>query len=228
MSKITIRILQFIMGCLIGFVVLHGMQIESLQNRLSAIESLFTTREAAENYATSPTTHAYYGICPQGSITSIEHFVRFVMTDDVARMAYHDIPFGEAYIDRVDKDMMRYVTYRWHEGHFWTQHPVQIKAGEAILVAKDRQIRLACCNEMSVTPRLPITLNEPRQAGWVLPHIKNSEDDKREREYEWSQNKEEWRVFPRRRTNMETPEPSTWILMGTGVLILAITTRRWK
>ena len=145
------------------------------------------------------------------------------MTDAVARMAYHDIPFGEAYIDRVDKDMMRYVTYRWHGGHFWTQHPVQIKAGEAILVAKDRQIRLACCNEMSVTPRLPITLQEPRHAGWVVPgHFYD-------RKHEHSYDRPEYPFSDENhRIPIETPEPSTWILMGTGVLILAIAARRRK
>ena len=143
MNKLVTYLLIIVMGLLAGLVTLHSTSIQALHERLVIIESLFVTRESSQSSMPSASTHAYYGICPQGSITSIEHFARFVMTDDVARMAYHDIPFGEAYIDRADKDMMRYVTYRWHEGHFWTQHPVQIKAGEAILVAKDRQIRLA-------------------------------------------------------------------------------------
>lgn len=191
-----------------------------------------------------------------GGVWSPADVKRVTVDDYIVRTLYNSVNFGLVHEHRTKLDMAVYVSYRRGQHVFWTKGAHTIKAGERLYTDGAHMIRGRCGNLLSLTPRYPtepveptvqeldgtisISTKEPATMslhsglltppvlvprGWVIGnggggglggHPCRHEDDGDSDDCHHGHHNPPPPV----------PEPSTWLLMGTGFVIVVWGMRR--
>ncbi len=202
-------------------------------------------REAQhEMLETIISTRPWVGLCateePQRSIEAARQEIK--STPHLATF-FAEWPLEQLYYRRITEPMRAYVAYqRGARPIAWTRKLAQLRVGETLLcVNQDRCMRQHCCNAVSWLPQLPMLPpeNEP-PAEWLQPpDVPPTVDEfppdvpskhagpppligDRPPEY--------WRSIFLPPAGPEiivppaviVPEPETWIMVGSGVVLMVV------
>jgi len=174
-----------------------------------------------------------------GGVRSREELEAAIQADPLVREHYSGFNVGEARVLRLSAPIHGYVSFRRDGKIYWTHRQLEIRAGERVLSDGKMLIRARCGNQISIVPMRPTThfepklevLNVPDPPQLVSPPSRIDPDI-----YAPSlpsPPKPEVTpppfipppliAVPNSHTPLMpiTPEPSTWLLMGTGVALVA-------
>ena len=212
-----------------------------LWTALSEVKPSFDYRAARKIYP--------YSVVPGGVLT-IAEVENSIAADPIVARHYRDIHTENVLLRRTAAPMDVFVSYRIDNAVYWTSHKIHLAKGELLLVDGQNIIRAGCGNRVMfelppespkrqpppmeppsvvlelgspplLTPREPIVPaleflpgHKPgvRPPVFFLPFVCCGESD------------------PARSSPLAvtTPEPSPLLLLGTGVLLLALRTKPWK
>ena len=97
----------------------------------------------------------------RGGAYSAGELLAALESDPVALIHYADFRRSQAKVVESPREQQVYVSYRKNDAVYWTSHPVRIPQGEVLLTDGTNYARARCGNRISLTPRQPISAQEP-------------------------------------------------------------------
>jgi hypothetical protein len=73
--------------------------------------------------------------------------------------------------------LLKYASYRIGSSVYWTSHPVHVSAGESLITDGTGLARARCGNQLSDSPREPVTRMEPTEREMETPETLNLDPD---------------------------------------------------
>lgn len=151
--------------------------------------------------ASSEVAGKWLGLCKKDSIHSIDDFKKTLENDPMLAIYFYDFDFRYARMGKLEESLWAYIAYRKNDKISITKRVVRLKKGDGYITDGKRWVRTYCCNDYvngSVDEEVdaPMPLDE-----WLAKYSK---------------------FGPRNSNFTVVPEPSTVILMGTGISALGM------
>jgi hypothetical protein len=102
-----------------------------------------------------------YSVIPGGAHSRAE-LERAIANDPVVARHYAGFDAGNARVVRLDHAESMYVSYRIGAQIYWTDKPLELRAGETLITDATNAARTRCGNRLSVTPATPVSARQPR------------------------------------------------------------------
>jgi hypothetical protein len=147
-----------------------------LQSRLAqpesvpGVESMFATpvRPAVEGRLSRP-VYPYSVI--RGGAYSVAELDAALIHDLVASAHYAGFHHGGLRMTNAPGPLRMYASYRMGDSVYWTSHPVHVGAGESLITDGTMLARARCGNQLSDSPREPVTRMEPMEREMETPEM---------------------------------------------------------
>jgi len=97
--------------------------------------------------------------------------LRAAEEDPVVRSHYVGFDISKFKLVSLDQEKMAYVSYRLGEQVFWTDHKLRLKINEVLLTDGIIFARARCGNQISETPRTPVSVEQPSLSIPDIPTI---------------------------------------------------------
>lgn len=151
--------------------------------------------------ASSEVDGKWLGLCKKNSIHSIEDFRKTLENDPMLAIYFYDFDFRYARMGKLEESLWAYIAYRKNDRISITKRVVRLKKGDGYITDGKRWVRTYCCNDYvngsdEEKVDAPMPLDE-----WLAKYAKYG---------------------PRNSNFTVVPEPSTVILMGTGISALGM------
>ena len=109
-----------------------------------------------------------YSVIPGGA-QNAQELKNAAAHDAIVAAHYAGFNVAKTHVVRLDRDRTVYVSYRLGSRVFWTQRPLRLLKGEAILTDGKHEARVRCGNRVSETPASPTTPQEPLAQEFETP-----------------------------------------------------------
>jgi len=113
--------------------------------------------------ARATTTVYAYSVIPGGA-ESVEHLRRVIDADPVVATHYEHFDLHAARIVPLPATKLAYASYRIGERIYWTSKRLRIPKGEFVITDGSHLARTRCGNQLSDTPMMAISTDEPSEA----------------------------------------------------------------
>jgi hypothetical protein len=91
--------------------------------------------------------------------------------DRVASAHYAGFQRDSLHMTSAPGPLLKYASYRMGGSVYWTSHPVHVAAGESLITDGTSLARARCGNQLSDSPRLPVTRMEPTEREMETPDL---------------------------------------------------------
>jgi hypothetical protein len=131
-------------------------------------EATFTAlvRPALERHPSRP-VYPYSVI--SGGAYSVAELDAALRRDMVASAHYAAFHRDGLRMTNAPGPMLKYASYRIGSSVYWTSHPVHVSAGESLITDGTKLARARCGNQLSDSPRQPVTRMEPMESEMETP-----------------------------------------------------------
>ena len=102
--------------------------------------------------ASSEIDGKYYGLCKKNSIRSVEDFRKLVRNDPVLAAHFAGFNWDTARIEKQEKDVWTFVSYRKGEVIRRTTRAVRLPKGDGYVTDGTHVVRTYCCNDYVPAP----------------------------------------------------------------------------
>ena len=188
--------------------------------------------------ASSQLNGEWLGVCKKNSIHSVADFKRTVETDEVLSRHFAGFNWKNARLGRQDEAMLVHVTHRKGDVIKPTSKPIKLPKGDGYITDGVRTIRTYCCNDIDISPsaglpETPVAAVDPPKSS--TPEIFPPEEETSPY-VEVIDPPTIKHPFGRpiihspkpSPDHQPVPEPSTFFLMGIGLVALAAACRKKK
>jgi len=201
--------------------------------------------ESIDN-STSSYNNRWVGLCPKDSIKSIYDFRQTVEKDPTLQNHFQDFKWEEAKINILNSTTYAKVSHRSGSIIKETKKSITLPKGDKIITDGNRTVRFFCCNDVIIPkatlPAPPKKINKPMIAVEIpensldvvnvnayndQPSLKTYYNYQPEYVYKspssfigGSSSSGFYPKFSQPTEPTATPEPSTWMLLGSGALLL--------
>ncbi len=155
----------------------------------------------------------WYGLCARYSIRSPEDFRATVASDPLLRERFAAFDWDRARLVSIPSETLVHVSYRKDGQIAWTRRKLRLRRGERVITDGAVTVRTYCCNEIVDAPMRPTRVDEPSPAALQPPEERSAGPIR-------PLGRAAWRT-PGGATNVQIPEPGTWVLTATGLAALA-------
>lgn len=98
-----------------------------------------------------------------GGVHNKAEFEEAMKTDPVAAAHYADFNPSKFHLVKLQKPMFAYVSFRVGDNVYWTNHKVELRAGDVLISDGEHLGRTRCGNRVCATPKLPTYDHEPSE-----------------------------------------------------------------
>ena len=109
-----------------------------------------------------------YSVIP-GGVRSREELASSISSDGVVAAHFADFKVGKTKIVRTEQMQFVYVSYRMRNKVYWTAKTVKLPKGEALITDGKAAARTRCGNQVSATPKEPVSEEEPAIETFDVP-----------------------------------------------------------
>lgn len=164
-----------------------------------------------EASAASAVELPWYGLCARFAVRSVEDFRREVYARPMLTKRFADFDWGSARLLALDQTLTAHVSYLKDDQIGWTRRRLTLREGEKLITDGATTVRTYCCNEITDGPLPPFLTDDP--PAWAIDPPEESAAG----------------AAPPQRTarrgggspgSEHVPEPASWLLTGTGLLVL--------
>ena len=96
-----------------------------------------------------------YSVIP-GGVQSAADLKNSLLHDSVVEKHYRDFEVEKTHVVRLNQDRLLYVSYRLGNRVYWTQKPLLLPKGEAVITDGEHFARTRCGNRLSEAPAGPV------------------------------------------------------------------------
>jgi hypothetical protein len=228
-KKILLVILLFML--LASNLMLFSRLMKSRTTILYQQQVLANVQEPPD--ASSEVNGKWYGLCEKNSIHSINDFLNIVENDPVLSRHFSDFDWKNARMGTLEQSAWTHLAYRKNQKISTTRRAIRLPKGDGYITDGKRWLRTFCCNDyvLASTPGPPAVPTEDGAAApgpWgpddpekdldriaKMPPVPNSPPNQLVEPPGTPP-----RVVPH--SIAVVPEPSPFILMGVGMVILGL------
>jgi len=173
--------------------------------------------------ASSEINGEWRGVCKKNSIHSVEDFRRTVQNDAVLSNHFSGFNWETAKLGKQDEEVFAFASHRKGDVIKKTSKPIRLPKGDGYITDGVRMARTYCCNDITITPSAGVPKKDSPSSplSSSVPLVPSEEPP--------SNNK---LVAPphsfKDPITQPVPEPSTILLIGSGLVVLAAVCRKKK
>jgi hypothetical protein len=149
--------------------------------------------------ASSEVAGKWYGLCAKNSIHSIEDFRNTLKNDPLLATHFSDFDWGNARMGKLEESIWTHIAYRNNDKISTTRRVIRLPKGDGYITDGSRFLRTYCCNDYVLAGPKELVSGPDRETG-----------DPRGDET----------------TVTVVPEPTTMLLLGSGILLGVMTRRK--
>lgn len=168
----------------------------------------------------------WVGLCKKDSIKSIDDFYQQVMSDPILTQHFSDFRWGNAVLTKEESEVVARVAHRAGATIKLTSKPIHLPAGDVRITDGKRTVRAHCCNDIATEP--PAVVEPPKTVVTEPPVYTFSEPAPPEIIYPPVSMPAYGRGTGYHNQASPVPEPTTMLLVGSGLITLALYGRRKK
>ena len=150
----------------------HAKRIRSATDGAGIASSRLPARDSRGDFTAGRVLNGRalypYSVIPGGA-ENAEELKEAVQRDPVVAAHYSNFNVAEARVVRAEADRAVYVSYRIGERVFWTSKTLTIHEGETLLSDGVHEARTRCGNQLSNTPVMPVSPEEPSEKALAPP-----------------------------------------------------------
>jgi hypothetical protein len=117
----------------------------------------------------SPARTVYPYSLISGGAYSVAELDAALRNDPIASVHYAGFHRDGLRMTNAPGPLLKYASYRIGSSVYWTSHPVHISAGESLITDGTSLARARCGNQLSDSPREPVTRMEPMEREMETP-----------------------------------------------------------